>query len=136
MGKENFVVDCSTIIKWFLIEEDSESALYFLQKSEKRELDLYAPKIIFIEFANVMAKQVRIKSVPEEKCIKYLITFLEMCKNKIVKIINQEISILEILDLSIKRKTSYYDAEYLYLSEKLKCELITFDNRLKKAANR
>ena len=135
MKKESFVIDCSAITKWFLVEEHSESALYFLQKTEKREINLYAPRIILIEFANVMAKQARIKSVPDEKCIKYLTTFLEMCKSKIINIINQEIFILEILDLSIKNKISYFDAEYLYLSKKLKYDLITFDKYLKKAAN-
>ena len=136
MDKGSLVIDCSLIVKWFCIEDHSDFALSFLKEAEGGTIKLFAPSIILIEFANVLRKQGRLKSITNEKCINFLIKFIEICKAKIIHLINQEEFILEIFDLASQNNLSYYDGEYLYLAKMLKVDLITFDKNLKKAFNK
>ena len=57
-------------------------------------------------------------------------------KEKIVNIISLSNEKIEILSLAVKHKLSYFDAEYLYLSNKLKFDLITYYQQLQWVANK
>ena len=134
--KPIYVIDCNIIVKWFIPEKDSDVTIKLLEKAINKEIDLYSPTIILIEFANVLAKHYRKNLLTENECIRSFTTLTQMMKEKTINTIPLGTEQIEVLSLALESKISYYDAEYLYLSRKLKTELITYDKHLKKAADR
>ena len=134
--KPAYVIDCNLIVKLFIPEKDSEIASKLLKKAINKEINLYSPAIILIEFANVLTRYYRKNLLTENECIKVFITFTKITKEKIVNIISLSTEKTEILSLAVKHKLSYFDAEYLYLSNKLKFDLITYDQQLKRVISK
>ena len=133
MENKSYVVDCNFVLKWFFAdEEDSTISADFLTHAKEGRINLYAPSLICIEFSNVLTKYHRKGDIPLNKCLLFNRDFLELYKKDIPKLIDLNIFRAEILDLALARKTSYYDAEYLYLAKMLNAELLTFDKELKK----
>ena len=136
-GNESYVIDCNVVIKWFrLKEEHSEQTLFLFEKAAKREVILYSPAIIATEFLNVLTKLHKRYSISIIEINKYFESFQKSCNQRIVNLICQDDNRDEILNLALAEKLSYYDAEYLYLSKKLKLELITYDKYLRKITDR
>lgn len=133
---ESFVVDCNVVVKWYFLEEHSESTKYLLESAVKKEIELYTPGVIIYEFANVLTKYNRQKIFSTSEFKDYYDAFIESCEMGIITIIPLDNERNNVLDLAFLKKISYYDAEYLYLAKKLKLSLITFDKHLKKIANR
>ena len=135
-GTRSYVIDCNVAIKWFLIKEDSsEEALSFLIKATAREILLFAPTILAIEFANVLTKHNKQKSLDQIKCKKHFDQFKKVCDQKVITLITIDDK-EEMFKLALDETISYYDAEYLYLSKKLKFPLISYDKKLKKIATK
>ena len=134
---DSFVVDCNVIVKCFILEEEASSeAVNLLEKASRNEVILYAPGLIIVEFLNVLTKYNRLKTFETKESKKYFSVFLEDIEKKIINIYSLRNERNDVLDLALLEKISYFDAEYLYLSKKLKFELITYDKGLKKIANR
>ena len=137
ISESSWIIDCNVVIKWFLIkEEDSSNALTLLQRAKDREIFLFAPAMILIEFGNVLTKHNKYNPTFKTNFIRYYQTFTGICDTKVLNLIPLENERQNVLDLALDEKISYFDAEYLYLSRKLKFELITYDKGLKKIANR
>ncbi len=135
LNKNSFIIDCNVVIKWFLLEEDNREYAYsFLERSRKNEIILYSPSIIMIEFANVLLKYFRLNILNKADCIEHYLYFTTLCEDKILNLMSLSDFVQEIITLGLKYKLSYYDAEYLYLSNQLNCKLITFDKQLAKVS--
>jgi len=134
--KPIYVIDCNIIVKWFIPEKDSDVITKLLEKAINKEFDLYSPAIILLEFANVLTKYCRRNLLTESECTRAFITLTKMIKEKTINIIPLDTEKVEVLSLALESKLSYYDAEYLYLSRKLKASLITYDKTLKKFTDR
>lgn len=137
-ARASYVIDCSAVVKWFLIEEENAgNAVRFLEKATEREFLLFAPSILIIEFANVLSKCNKSKLMKIDKCKKHFNVFINyICNEKIINLISLQNNIDEILSLALVERISYFDAEYLYLSKKLKIDLITYDRQLKRIVGR
>lgn len=129
---DSYVIDCNIIAKWFIEENDSDKALNFLERAIKNEIILYAPDLIENEFLNVLTKYNKLKTLTDKDCKKYFEAFNQLCNQQVVRIIPLNSYKNEIMNLALLQKTSYYDAEYLFLAKKLGFELITFDKYLSK----
>jgi len=137
LSESSYIIDCNVAIKWFLIkEEDSNSALILLQRAKEREIVLFAPGIILIEFGNVLTKHNRHNPTFKNDLTRYYQTFIALCNKKVLNLILLENEKQNILNLAFEEKISYFDAEYLYLAQELKINLITYDKHLSKITNR
>lgn len=131
-----YVIDCNVIVKWFIPEKDSDIISKLLEKATNKEIDLYAPTIILIEFVNVLTRHHGKSLLTENECTRAFIALTKIIKERVINTISLSTEQVEVLSLALESKLNYYDAEYLYLSRKLKLELITYDKDLKKVANR
>lgn len=130
------VVDCSLVTKWYFKEQYADAALLVLERAKEKKIFLYSPEIILIEFANVLTKKNKTKTLSNNECLQSYASFLDTCSLKILNIISLNEHRIEVLDLALTEKLSYFDAEYLYLSKKLGIGLMTYDHYLKKIAAR
>jgi predicted nucleic acid-binding protein len=125
MERQKKVVDASAIIKWFLHEGGSEEAIELKEKHVNNEIQLIVPELIFLEVLNAL----RYKNLDEER-LKQI--------NNLLWDINFEVKKLDstllnnAIKISIKYDLSIYDAIYAALAEINNCQLVTFDNKLKK----
>ena len=137
MTRNSYIIDCNVVVKWYLEgEEHSNEASDLLNKASKQQIELYSPEILIIEFANVLSKYNKLKLLGATECKKYFKAFTEIYKQEVLNIISLDSSRSEVLDLALDNKLSYFDAEYLYLSKTLQFDLITYDQQLKRIANR
>lgn len=132
---KSYVVDCNVIVKWFLPEEYSTEALAVLEQATKDTHCLYAPIIIVNEFAGVLSKYNKLGLLKSEECKKYFNEFTQIINRNILNLTSSNSSHKEVLELALKEKILYNDAEYLFLSKKLNLKLITYDKYLKRLAN-
>lgn len=138
MPEDNsYVIDCNVVIKWFIKKENEvDDAIVFLEKARENKLKLYSPKIMLVEFANVMTKYRSLGILSKKECLDFFRDVLSISNQSLLTLVPLGNYTEEILNMAIEEKISYYDAEYLYLSRKLNFSLITFDKKLMKVASR
>jgi predicted nucleic acid-binding protein len=129
MEREKKVVDASVIVKWFAKEEDSEKAIQLLNKHISSEIILLVPERGLIETLNAL----RYKSSDN------LNNLIEANKDLwriqlVVERVN-EFLLQKATQLSIKHKTTIYDAIYSALAQIHGVSLITADTKLSKLPN-
>jgi len=123
----NFVVDASVVLKWYLPDEQGVSqALSLLEDFVEGGLRLHAPNLIDYEFVNAMwvaGKMGRIAVEDRDAAAKNFIN---------IEIIRVDIGgfFENLLRLATEYNRSCYDASYLALSEHVGVPLITGDKRL------
>jgi predicted nucleic acid-binding protein len=115
------VIDCSVFAAFLFREEGATEALARMQGKS-----LHAPFLLEVEMASVALK-------------KHQKGFSELAKAGIMQfetsdILFHALSPSSTLDLAIRYQLTAYDAAYLWLATQLKCPLLTFDERLGKAA--
>lgn len=126
LDMEQIVIDASVIIKWFVNEIKSESALKIRDRYIKGEINLLAPNLILYEVLNAL-KYIKLHDQKEmgkvyETLVNYGIGFSELE----MELAKETISIAKNSELSI------YDSAYLALAKIKKGELITADEKLVK----
>jgi len=118
------VLDASVILKWFLQEKDTESALKLKEKILTENISVFLPDLVLFEVANAL----RFKPEYDEKAATEAINSLLDLGFDIVKpdrdILNST------LKISFRYLVTVYDAVYLALAKRMKCEFITADEKL------
>ena len=118
------VLDASVIIKWFLKEENSESALQFKEDFISGKIDIAIPDLALYEICNVL----RFKPNINEEAAKNILPGLF---NLGLEIITPSSRLLtESFHLSFATGLSIYDCVYLALANELEAKLITADKRI------
>ena len=118
------VVDASALGALIFGEPDAAEVVSLLDEAE-----IYVPTLLPYELASIARK--KISRYPEQR--EALLQALAFSLFMDIRLI--EVNGLELVDLALETGLSVYDASYLYLSENLGMELITFDQRLREAAS-
>jgi predicted nucleic acid-binding protein len=113
------VLDASVVVKWFLDEENSESA----RALQSQEIEISAPQFLLVEVANVLWKHVRKGEFEAVIGARILLALEE------VPILWHEDSglFLEAYRLATQAGRTVYDCLYLTLARAAGCPLITAD---------
>ncbi len=127
-----FVVDASVVLKWFLVddEDDTAKALKLRDLFIAGEVELTAPELILHETANVL----RYKAGSDADLVARAIDSL--WQMDLISQIGAEESRMAVT-LAFDLVTTVYDALYLALAESLGAQLITADKKFcRQAASR
>jgi predicted nucleic acid-binding protein len=127
-----FVVDASVVAKWVLPgEPDQENALKLKNDHVLGLVELHAPAFIVEEVANALWRATKLKRLSQEDAQEALIALKDM------KIILYELdwaAAAQSLAVACKHNIALYDASYLFLTGKIKAQLVTADNKLYETA--
>ena len=118
------VVDASVLGALIFGEPDAAEVVSLLDEAE-----IYVPTLLPYELASIARK--KISRYPEQR--EALVQALALSSAMDLHLI--EVNGLAVVDLALETGLTVYDASYLYLSENLGMELITFDQRLREAAS-
>ena len=121
---ETVVIDASVLIKWFVNEIKSDSAIKIRDQYIKEEVNLIAPNLILYEVLNAL-KYIKLHNQEEvgeifEIIINYGIELFTLNKELANKAI----------EIAMKSKLSLYDSTYVALANIKKGKLVTADERL------
>ena len=121
---KNLVVDTCVVVKWFLPEVDSDRALMLRESFQAGAINLLAPDLLLIEFANVLWKQRQALDLEEAGRI------LVELRTWDLDLIASDKLLDDALRLAYEYQRTVYDALYLALAQQEGCDLITADERL------
>jgi predicted nucleic acid-binding protein len=123
------VVDASLVLKWIILEPDSEKALALLTKWSNEGVEMHAPALLAYEVTNSLYQKVRSG--------KYT---LDGAKQSLLDVIFTELELDFSQDAALSIRTlefadrfglqATYDPHYLALAEREGCELWTADTRM------
>lgn len=120
------VVDANVVIKAYIPEDLSDRAESLLAKTEKKEVSLAAPDLIYPETGNILWKKCRLKELTASE--------VEEISNEILRLPLNVVPSKSILQLAIDFAVAYnitvYDALYLSVAKIYETKLITADKRL------
>jgi predicted nucleic acid-binding protein len=116
------VVDASAVVAVLFNEVTRESVVRRL-----RGCFLYAPVLLGFEVANACLKKIR--AAPRER--RLLLDAFGLLNE--LSITLEPIDLAEAITLAERTKLSLYDASYLWLARALDAELITLDDKLRRA---
>ncbi len=119
------VLDSSVVLKWIFDEEDAYGrAMKFRRMHISGEEVIVVPSLFFYEIANVLATKTRLSNI---EVADFFLTFwnfdLEVFSFGLEEFLNG-------IALSRQYRISLYDAAYIELAKKLKCNFVTADRRL------
>jgi predicted nucleic acid-binding protein len=117
------VVDASAVAAIVYDELDRERAEEML-----RDTSLFAPLLLDYEMASVCLKKIRLEPAERNGLIAAFDRFSSLPITRVANDLSETIA------LAIDKKLSLYDASYLWLARSLNVELITLDEKLKRAA--
>ena len=121
-------MDASVAAKWVLSGEPFEKNALKLKDNHLAGIaEICAPSLIMLEVANSLWKAIKLSRILEEDAYEALkilddlgMTFHDLNWSEV----SRGLSIASKLDLTI------YDAAYLFLSDKMKAQVITADDKL------
>jgi len=118
------VIDASVVIKWYVIEVDSDAATDLLNAEE----NFLAPDLLFAECASILAKLVRRGTMTATRALEIIVTLMD---GPFTVVANRQIAddALEIA-LSTPANVSPYDASYVALAVRLNTRFITADRKV------
>ena len=118
------VVDTSIVLKQVLDEPDSATALALLTEWIYKEIVVRAPALLTYEVANALFQRVRKREMTADEARQALedVLFPELILNFVEY---TELSKRAILLAQQYNLPATYDAHYLALAEKVKCEYLT-----------
>lgn len=109
------VIDASYVLSWLMPDENNPKT----NVGQK-----VAPSLLPYEVINAMKSAVMRGRLKESLAQKLITEFLSW------GIEYSPVNYEEVLPLAVKHNLSGYDAAYLYLAKKMKCELLTWDKKL------
>lgn len=128
MAKKTYVLDTSIAIKWCAEEPDSPDALLLRNQLDKGLIILTAPDLIFYELANALRWN---KNFNETDVVRALASFRVLG----IQVFLPRPELIEnAINLAFRHHCTIYDAIFLALARKIKCQLLTADEKLAKAA--
>lgn len=129
----NLVFDASVVAKWFFEEEETDLALTLLEEHKLGKININVPVLLLFEFGNTLIKKFREDIDTQEEFNRDLADLLASELNFVAP--TQDLLKLT-CTLARKYEITFYDATYVALAQKLKCDFITADKKLVKAAKR
>ena len=127
---ETYVLDCSIAAKWLLPEPGTEAALILLDRYQSGDIDLIAPDLLLTEFASLLAKRNRRRSISAEQAR----SALDWLTRFAPRLFETKPLLSRALDLSLQNQLSLWDCVYLTLARENNCPFLTADRRLMRAA--
>jgi predicted nucleic acid-binding protein len=118
------ILDASIILKWFLVEEDRDIALVFLDRHINGDIKIAVPEILCYELSNILALKTELS---EEIVTDDILDFFEFGL-QIISLGQREY--IEAIRLSRLYKISVYDASYIVLAKSLNADFVTADEKL------
>ncbi len=119
----DFVLDTSVLIKWFCVEELTETALEFRQRYAEGNVEIVVPDLVLYEIANAL----RYNKILAEDDVKMAVySVIQLGIDIIVptkNILNAAISFAFNLGVTV------YDAYFLALAKELNFVCVTADER-------
>ena len=126
------VVDTSIALKWVLVEPDSPVARALLAEWIDKEMVIFAPKLLAYEVSNSLYRKARKGEMTLDAAklglTKILSTGLEFDSSSSSALNVRAMEIAEHFNLP-----ATYDAHYVALAEREKCELWTADTKMWRA---
>jgi predicted nucleic acid-binding protein len=127
-------VDASVVAKWVLpIEPYQENALRLRDDHVSKRAELFAPTLLIIEVTNALWTAIKLKRISEDDAHEAL---KALSKIKISLFEPDWFAASEILNIAFKLDCAVYDATYLFLTEKMKAQFVTSDNKLFETAKK
>lgn len=125
---EIVVIDTSVLIKWFVDEIKSDSAIAIRDRYIKGELSLLAPNLILYELLNAL-KYINLHNQNEVERIFETITNygIEFCS------LDTELA-NKTIEIAMTNKLTIYDSTYVALANLKKGKIITADEKMLKNA--
>lgn len=123
---DNLVVDSGIIIKWFVTEHDSESAIKVYQSFQDGDIRLLVPDLIFAEFGNILWKKRIYQNLSKEASE----TAIELFQQIPFQVTSSRTLFDSALSIALEHKRSFYDSIYLALGEKENVRFVTADEKL------
>jgi len=129
---KNLVVDSGITVKWFVEEDDSDTAQLIYNQYESGTISLLAPGLIHAEFGNVIWKKLIFQGVSKEE------TDFAIQNFQNISFILTPITLLfdDAYRIAVKYKRPFYDSLYLALSVKENCEFVTADEKFYNSVQR
>lgn len=122
-----YVVDASVVLKWFLLEANSEAADFLLEKFLNNEAELLVPDLMLVETASALWKRVMIgKELSADEATLIYQDLLTLPLSFISSGTVAEAA----LQLALKHNHSVYDALYCALAIERGCDFVTADWKL------
>lgn len=124
------IIDASVAYKWFAKnEEDSDLALSILQKHVNGREKIVVPDLILYELANAWVTKTAISTAKVKANLKDLQDVGLEIESPTFDLVSKAAAFAR------KYKLSVYDACYLILAQKKKCNFITADSKLLNQVN-
>ena len=121
---EAALLDTSVVVKWFILEEDSERAATLRQAHGRDELLLHAPDILLMELANALRYSPLVSGGEISQALR-LFSDME------IFIFPFDLDVLiSSISLSRKHDLAVYDAYFLALAQAMEIPLITTDRKM------
>ena len=126
------MVDASVVAKWVLPGEPNlENAVKLKSDHVLGLVELHAPAFIVEEVANALWRATKLKRLSQQDAQKALNALNDM---KIELHQLDWAQAAQTLEIACKHNIALYDASYLFLTDKIKAQLITADNKLYETA--
>jgi predicted nucleic acid-binding protein len=127
----SIVLDTSVAIKWFFKEPYEKEALLLRDAFREGLCFLFAPDLIYPEFANTVWKRINFYNLSPEEGVQIVRTFQRVP----LEIVASKDFLEEAFSIAVQYKCTVYDALFLALSNKRSCQIITADRRFYEAVS-
>jgi predicted nucleic acid-binding protein len=122
---ENWVLDTSIVVKWFLQENGTEAAELYLQRLLLGQAFVFVPSLLFYEFGNVLWVHRR-----EDLTVETSLAIWERLKQLPLSVVDWRELFPEAISLAYRHEIAVYDAAFVRLAQIKGCDLITADQKL------
>ena len=122
---EDYVIDSSVAVKWFVFENDSPTAIKILESYKRNEIKFLAPDLIYAEFGNIIWKKQVFQSFSSADA--------NFALQEIQKLAISVTPATDLFDdaykIAVKHGRTFYDSLYLALSVRENCKFVTADEK-------
>lgn len=121
MLENQYVIDASVVLKWYIDEDLTNTAIDIRNQYINGKIKLYAPNILIFEVINTLTK---LGSFAKNHLVEIgdsLLSFITQFDNISAQVLRTGIN------MSNESNSSIFETFYLALSEFYKCQLLTAD---------
>ena len=127
--KDYFVIDASFTLSYFLPDEESALADKLFGKYACKEVYFMSTALFPFEVLNSLKVNILRRRISHDFGLNLAHQFLDY----LIPI--EEIDFLKTFEIAVEENLTVYDASYVALARKKKCQLLTLDQRLEKLAS-
>ena len=124
-SSKTYVLDTSVVVKWFVVEENSDKAEKFMLDFQRGEINVIVPTLLEYEVANVLWVKRR-EGISKEEAVEIIkdLENIDLPTKTAFELMEQA------QEFSYKYDVAIYDAMFLALAHQHSCEFITADKKL------